>query len=368
MQEATRRDDRVSSLPPRRLRYTPELDGIRGIAILLVVAHHTHAVLAPSAGWLPNGGFLGVDVFFVLSGFLITGLLLGEHERASRLHLLRFYGRRALRLLPALLALLAAYGVYAYVTDLPGGPVRSGILAIGFYYSNWRVAYTLRGAPGLGGLWSLAVEEQFYMVWPLVLFVLLRIRRAAVIATVIGLAVLAIAVHRAQLWEHTHFWFGLYIRTDTRADSLLVGALFAVLWHARMVPARWLAGWGTIAAAVVAVCVFRFDFTDGLLYQGGFTLIAVAVGIVIVAAIGSSWFLRPLFRSSVLRGAGRISYGLYLWHIAIFFAVARYGDTWGSPLRVLVAYPLTAAATWLSWRYVERPALALKDRRFSHAA
>ena len=109
--------------------------------------------------------------------------------------------------------------------------------------------------------------------------------------------------------------------------------------------------------------MFHFNFTDSFLYHGGLTLIAVAVGAVIVASLESTWFARPILRATVLRAAGRVSYGLYLWHIAIFFAVARYGTTWGAPLRILIAYPLVAAVTMLSWRYVERPALALKDRR-----
>ncbi len=350
-------------VPGRRgLGHVPELDGIRGIAILLVIAHHTHFVLAPSAGWLPKGGFLGVDVFFVLSGFLITSLLLGEHAVSGRLRLWRFYGRRALRLLPALFTLLGVYLVYAYVTDYPGGPVRSGVLSIAFYYSNWRVAYTLRGAPGLGGLWSLAVEEQFYLVWPFVVLALLWLRRPVIVAITIAAAIVAVMVHRAQLYEASS-WFAPYIRTDTRADALLVGALCAVLWSAQKAPRRGFGAAGTVGALVVGVCVFRLNFTDSFLYRGGFTLVAVAVGAMILAAIESPWFARPILRTPVLCIAGRVSYGLYLWHIAIFFAVARYGTTWGSAARVLLAYPLVALATFLSWRYVERPALALKDRR-----
>ena len=357
------REDASVPRPERALGHVRELDGIRGIAILLVVAHHTHRVLAPSVGWLPNGGFLGVDVFFVLSGFLITSLLLGEHARTGRLRLWRFYGRRVLRLLPALFVLLGIYLAYAYLTGLPHGPARSGVLSIAFYYSNWRAAYTLQGAPGLGGLWSLAVEEQFYVVWPLVLFALLWLRRPALIGTTITATIIAIAVHRAQLWHAPGSWFALYIRTDTRADSLLVGALAALLWDTRRLPRRGVATAGTVGAIVVATCVLRFNFTDSLLYHGGFTLIAVAVGAVIIASIESPWFARPILRGTVLRCAGRVSYGLYLWHIAIFFAVARYGTTWGAPLRILIAYPLVAAVTLVSWRYVERPALALKDRR-----
>jgi peptidoglycan/LPS O-acetylase OafA/YrhL len=356
-------DDASSARRGHRLGHVPELDGIRGIAILLVVAHHTHAVLAPSAGWFPTGGFLGVDVFFVLSGFLITSLLIGEHARTRRLRLWRFYGRRALRLLPALFVLLGAYLVYAYVSGLPGGPARAGVLAIAFYYNNWRVAFTLKGAPGLGGLWSLAVEEQFYVVWPLVLFALLWIRRPAIIATTITATIIAVAVHRAQLWQTPGSWLALYIRTDTRADSLLVGALVAVLWNARKVPRRGVATAGTIGAVIVVASVFHFNFTDSFLYHGGFTIVAVAVGVVIIASLESPWFARPVLRATVLRAAGRVSYGLYLWHIAIFFAVARYGTAWGAPLRILAAYPLVAAVTLLSWRYVERPALALKELR-----
>jgi peptidoglycan/LPS O-acetylase OafA/YrhL len=171
-------------------------------------------------------------------------------------------------------------------------------------------------------------------------------------------------VHRAMMWEHGVNWLFLLLRTDTRADSLLVGALLAQLWvrgwrpSARIViPAAW------VATALLAVFVTVARSTHAFLYLGGFTLVAVCTATVILAASEGQWPGTRLLEIPSLRVVGRVSYGLYLWHMPLFYVVNRYGAGWGAPARILVGVPLAAAATFASWRYVEQPFLRLKDSR-----
>jgi peptidoglycan/LPS O-acetylase OafA/YrhL len=359
-----------ASLPIRRLGRIPALDGLRGIAVLLVVIEHIETILVPGtvrvdAGPL-RGAFLGVDIFFVLSGFLITSLLLGEQAERTRVRFAAFYRRRALRLLPALYVLLAVHVLYTWVTGLSLHVEWLTVRGALAYVSNWTWKWDgLQSAPGLGHLWSLAVEEQFYLVWPAVLIVFLGVRRrTATVAIVIVAGIAVIAVHRAMMWEHGVNWLFLLLRTDTRADSLLVGALLAQLWvrgwrpSARIViPAAW------VATALLAVFVTVARSTHAFLYLGGFTLVAVCTATVILAASEGQWPGTRLLEIPSLRVVGRVSYGLYLWHMPLFYVVNRYGAGWGAPARILVGVPLAAAATFASWRYVEQPFLRLKDSR-----
>jgi peptidoglycan/LPS O-acetylase OafA/YrhL len=354
----------------RRLGRIPALDGLRGIAVLVVVIEHIETILVPGtvrvdAGPL-RGAFLGVDIFFVLSGFLITCLLLGEQAERTRVRFGAFYRRRALRLLPALYVLLAVHVLYTLVTGLSLHLEWLSVRGALAYVSNWTWKWDwLQSAPGLGHLWSLAVEEQFYLVWPVVLIVFLGVRRrTATVAIVMVAGIAFIAVHRAMMWEHGVNWLFLSIRTDTRADSLLVGALLAQLWvrgwrpSARIViPAAW------VATALLAVFVTVARSTQAFLYLGGFTLFAVCTATVILAASEGQWPGTRLLEIPSLRVVGRVSYGLYLWHMPLFYVVNRYGASWGAPARILVAVPLAAAFTFASWRYVEQPFLRLKDSR-----
>jgi peptidoglycan/LPS O-acetylase OafA/YrhL len=194
----------TSATPPvelQRLGYVPALDGIRAFAVLFVMSYHVGRVFAridPFLGrersWIGRGGFLGVDLFFVLSGFLITSLLLGEQSKTGRISLGGFYRRRALRLLPALLAMLTVHLLYTVVTGLPLAIETHSIAAVVLYVANW---YRTTGHPlahGLTHLWSLSVEEQFYVLWPVVTIVVLGVRRSlrfAVTASIVGIAVRA---------------------------------------------------------------------------------------------------------------------------------------------------------------------------------
>jgi peptidoglycan/LPS O-acetylase OafA/YrhL len=344
----------------RRLSHTPALDGLRAIAVLLVVVVHLPDVDPRLSRHVPRG-FLGVDIFFVLSGFLITAILLREND-AGGVRFGAFYRRRALRLFPALLALVFAYALYAAVTHLDR-PVAATLWSMVFYYSNWRAVYGGAHAaapPGLGHMWSLAIEEQFYLVWPvlLALFFGMRQRLYSAVA-VLTVAIVAIAIYRAVLYSDGTTWLYLYVRTDTRADSLLVGALLAILWVRRKTPTRYLGVAGCCAAAVFAWCL-RMNANNPFFFKGGYTIVAICAATVLLAVLECRWFAKP-FEFAPLRAVGKVSYGLYLWHFPVFAAVFRYGRGIPGGMRVILALSLAAAFTLASWFLIERPFLRLKD-------
>jgi peptidoglycan/LPS O-acetylase OafA/YrhL len=356
--------------PTRRLGRVPALDGLRGIAILLVLVYHTGFLITGPVGVrlldnLIDGGHVGVDLFFVLSGFLITALLLRESDPDGRVALGSFYGRRALRLLPALAVLLIVYGIYASVTNLgpnPGTSIRWALV----YMSNWLAAWHIRHVDvSLAHLWSLAIEEQFYLLWPAVLIVLLALRRNTwIIAGALAAVIAFVAVRRAVLWEPGLVGANveLYFRTDTRIDALLIGALLGWLWAHGLTPRK-----GLIPAAWVAAIVFPVSMAfarsnQDFIYLGGFDLVALSCAVLILAAVDSRWPGNRVLELSPLRLLGRVSYGLYLWHVPVFVAVNRYASHEPKVVRIFLAWSISGAFTAASWLIVEQPALRLKRK------
>ena len=327
-------------------RHVPELDGLRGIAIIVVLIHHQLTSLSL------KGGFLGVDLFFVLSGFLITGLLLSEFEHTGSISIRKFYMRRVLRLGPALALYLIACVIVAYHTQQIGVQRQLNLIAYALLYStNWRMAFNWD--PVLDPtaiIWSLSIEEQFYLVWPLLLFacLVLRLKRKFVAGGLVAV-IIAICLHRnALLAEGTHLT-RLYYGTDTRADALLVGCLTALVPFQRLTRS-----WFVRAAAVIGAGFFLYlttavKFTDEWLYRGGFTLIAVVAGLVIAVAADAP--PRPLsiaLRWFPLRWVGRISYGLYLWHwLVIQTTTLYYFGYWEPWAKLTLAVGISAASYYL---------------------
>ncbi len=333
-----------------------------------MMSHLPVVVPAGIAGYVitdyVEGGFLGVDLFFVLSGFLITALLLKEQSNHGAIRLASFYGRRALRLLPALYVLLVVHLIYAKVVGLPRDNELMTIRWALVYATNWQaVFHFFTVAEGLGHLWSLAIEEQFYLVWPLVLILFLSLRRSAsAVTAVLVTGIALVALRRYVMLSAGTSTLLLFLRTDTRVDSLLVGCLLASLWVRRRTPTRGLAPAAWVASAVIAICVAFSSSDSRFLYEGGFTAFAIAAATLILATVDSDWWGNRLLAVAPLRLLGRVSYGLYLWHLPIFFAVAREGQGWSSLTRIVVAVTLTALFTALSWQLVERPALRVKRR------
>jgi peptidoglycan/LPS O-acetylase OafA/YrhL len=358
------------------VRHQPGLDGLRGLAVLAVIAYHAGVPFAQ------RGGAIGVTLFFVLSGYLITTLLLREIAASSRVRLVNFYARRALRLLPAMVLVVAAVSVYA-VWFAPAGQGDQHLRAVPYvllYLGNWYRAF--HGFGSLGALdhtWSLSVEEQFYLLWPPVVVVVLlaaRVRRrwrVRLLAVALVGSVLPLVV-RLLLWAGpATSGARVYNGTDTIADALMMGCALALCMDLAAGPgagrpgadrlrrALRLAFWPA-TALLVADAVFRlgghsraavtFDLLWGPTVFG--LASAVVVGHVVVRSPAA-------LRWAPLRAVGLISYGLYLWHYPLLRIVAaRAADGHASAGGRLLAVVLAFLAAVLSYALVERPLLRLK--------
>jgi peptidoglycan/LPS O-acetylase OafA/YrhL len=340
-------------------RHVPELDGLRGIAIIAVVIHHQFTPLGMT------GGFLGVDLFFVLSGYLITSLLLAEFEKTQSISLRNFYLRRVLRLGPALVLYLVASLAVTYHTQLISLTRQIWLIVIALLYStNWRMAFGWD--PVLDPtaiIWSLSIEEQFYLVWPILIFGSLAIKlRRRFIVGFLGLAILGVMLHRYLLFGAGTNLARLYYGTDTRADALLMGCLIALipLTVVGLGTKRWLTFAGGVSAAGLAFLMIAAGFGDAFLYRGGFTGVALLAGIVIFVAANFPPRIFSLALSwSPLCWFGRISYGLYLWHwLVLKNTNLDYLGYWQPLVRLGMTLGVAAASFYI----VERPFNRLKTR------
>ena len=298
--------------------YMPGLDGLRAVAVLGVLLYHAELPVA-------RGGFLGVEVFFVISGYLITMLLYAEWRATGRIDVRRFWLRRARRLLPALVLLIAAtLAITALLQPDDLLTFRDDALAALTYVMNWQLilnhsSYFDRvGRTSLQHLWSLAIEEQFYLVWPLLFGALVcYMRRTALVIVVLAGAV-ASTLLMALLFVPDSDPSRIYYGTDTRAAGLLFGAAFALVWrlgHAdnlQRVPHWLIEVVGVSALGALLGCFNQLDEFQPLLYRGGFTLIALLTIAVIAAVAHSQATLAKLLSWSPLRWIGTRSYGLYL--------------------------------------------------------
>jgi peptidoglycan/LPS O-acetylase OafA/YrhL len=319
------------------------------VAILLVMARH--------AGKLP-GGAIGVDVFFVLSGFLITSLLISEWDRTRGISLRAFYRRRAMRLMPALVFMLAIYiaGV-AFVAAVQGNATELDHALAGagygvFYISNLVETAGIVPPQQLWHLWSLALEEQFYVLWPPLLLLALRTRvRPRVLALSVAAFVVLIAAYRLTLTlgdtSTAHLWVG----PDTRSDSIALGCLAGIAFSFRLVSRvpRWLP---LVLLVPAGYIVHALTIDDRRLFA--FPLLVFSI-VCAVAVLGAALDPRSLTSRVLairpLRAVGRVSYGLYLWHWPMFV-------TFGWKLGLVV----TVVATLFSYRFVETPFLRWKAR------
>ncbi|PYM81073.1 MAG: hypothetical protein DME13_21220 [Candidatus Rokuibacteriota bacterium] len=320
----------MASMPAFSLGYRPALDGLRAVSILAVLTRHS--------GWL-SGGYLGVDVFFALSGFLITALLMEEYGRTGTITLRLFYARRALRLLPALAVFVVICEIVLLTTAPPAlGPlVLQEGAAVMFYVANWAL---ISGLPMtiFSHAWSLAIEEQFYLVWPVILIALLR---------------------------------GIQHR-----DSLLLGCAAGLLLSSGRLSMRdglvrnAVRVGGVIGAVALALLFIKATFPrDYVLHQASMFTALAAVLVIVDLCLPGSWIVHGLERSPLV-GIGRISYAIYLWHFPVFFlfGALSINDEVHPLTNVVVAWASTFAMALASYVVVERPALRLKRRYAAESA
>lgn len=347
----------------RERRHAPGLDGIRGVAVLGITLYHLRLI---------DGGLLSVSVFFTLSGYLITSILLSSVAKSGTVDLREFWARRARRLLPALFSvLIVVLGASAIVRPNKLAAYAREALSAMFYVANW--ATIVRGdnyfqrftGPGpFDHLWSLAIEEQFYVVWPLLLLLFLRRKTSGKRALVALTAILAVA---SATWMALRFSplavnnTRAYEGTDTRAASMLIGALAAMLMPLREVGqggARrriTLEFLGFVAAGAVVAIVAKTGEYSPFLYRGGEASVAMATALLVLAAAHPATWVGKLLGVAPLRWLGERSYGIYLWHMPVvaFMPTAALA---GHPYqRAAVQLALILAIAALSYALLEDP-------------
>jgi peptidoglycan/LPS O-acetylase OafA/YrhL len=358
----------------QRSGYLPGLDGLRALAVLLVVAYH----LWPQ---FVAGGYIGVDIFFVISGFLITSLLIREHAEKGSINLKQFWLRRARRLLPALLVVI---GLSSTAALMIGGDVLVGIgrqiIGALTFSNNWveiqaGTNYFSLGSPHLfTNFWSLAVEEQFYAFWPLIILTVLvvpsLIRRYKIGLTLSVMLSLGSAVLMAVLvnpTDPTRAYYG----TDTHAFGLMIGAGLAFWGNARYQSAlgrgvknpsagfRHVAALKVAAGASLGLLFIASVFLSqslSLTYSGGLYAVSLLTAVVILCAVSTNGLLRKVLEYQPLRFIGERSYGIYLWHWPIFILLHYWiGPALNQTFAALATIILTVSCAIVSYRYIEKP-------------
>ena len=360
--------------PSTRLGFRPSLNGVRAAAVIPVVVGHTVSRLSP-------GGFSGVRLFFVLSGFLITTLLFEEWATQGAIRLGAFYARRALRLLPALFFIVAVDMVV--VAALDGGTALRHhvptVFSILFYFANWR-SIPFDGGREFGHLWSLSVEEQFYLLWPLGLILMLRhLRVRTVIVIAAGSAVASWCIAQtlelhvkhglshlsefdAQQIGRRHEFYG----TDAVAYAILIGCVLALLRSSGRIRASdkyrtFLGGAGAASLVIYAIYVGTYPFESHR--EIGLLILTFAFALLVLCAVDAPRSLvTRLLSLPPLQLIGRVSYGLYLWHFVILSHLHRHLPHISVAERTALAAVLTTIAVWFSYNFVEQPCLRWRKR------
>ena len=348
-----------------RKRHMNGLDGLRAIAVLAVIAYHLNLDFIP-------GGLLGVGIFFVLSGYLITDILVSQWQEHGRISLGDFWVRRVRRLLPGMLTMTAVVMIWLACTDPSRlaalrGDIVSGVL----YISNWwyifhNVSYFESFGPPspFGHFWSLAVEEQFYLIWPLLLIAAIVVfKRKGWLVVFIVVAAELSAGAMAIMYNPDLDPSRVYYGTDTRAFALLAGAALAVVWPSRKL-SNSLSGMnrlvldvsGLAALALLIYMMLNSSEYDPFLYQGGMVLQAIATTLLVAVLAHPSSLLARIIGAKPLRWIGERSYGLYLWHYPVIMLTNPAVDTGGAhPVRIILQVAVTVVLASLSLKYIENP-------------
>lgn len=346
-------------------RYISGLDGLRALSVLAVILYHLHI------GWI-DGGFLGVTVFFVLSGYLITDILVKEWDRTGTINFKTFWIKRFRRLIPALLVMLILVGTWITIFQrsfLSG--LRGEMLAAFTYFSNWYYvfqdhSYFTKFAPPspLQHMWSLAVEEQFYIIWPIIMILLLKfLPSKGKIAGIILLLSFVSAEMMAYFFTPDVDPSRVYYGTDTRAFSLLIGAALAIVWPSAKLTAnvtpdlKKLLNILGIVSFIALIIMMIFIKEDGIfLYYGGMYLASAVTAILIAVIVHPASSIGAFFSFKPLLWVGVRSYAIYIWHfpIIVLLGIAVKTDTI-SLSKLLLALALTFILAALSWKFIEEP-------------
>ncbi|HCT0529812.1 TPA: acetyltransferase [Staphylococcus pseudintermedius] len=349
---------------PINPRYMPGLDGVRAVAVIAIIIYH----LNPQ--WL-SGGFLGVDTFFVISGYLITSLLLTEYHNTGKIKLMSFWLRRVKRLIPAVLFLVMGVIVLSLIfmpTEIQ--KVRADSIAAIFYVSNWwyimqNVDYFEQFAvQPLKHLWSLAIEEQFYLVFPIVLLSLLSFIRRLKSIRIIFLILLVISmIAMMVLYVPNENVARVYFGTDTRIQTLLMGVLLALVWPPFQLKAKvnrqmrtMIDTAGVVGLAILFICFKFVSETNSILYYGGFFLISTVTLLVIASSVHPSGYFAKFLGNKVFTFIGSRSYSLYLWHYSIIVLIHhQFVQGQIPPLVYVVEILLMVLMAEFSYKFIEQP-------------
>ncbi|EGQ3299162.1 acetyltransferase [Staphylococcus pseudintermedius] len=349
---------------PINPRYMPGLDGVRAVAVIAIIIYH----LNPQ--WL-SGGFLGVDTFFVISGYLITSLLLTEYHNTGKIELMSFWLRRVKRLIPAVLFLVMGVIVLSLIfmpTEIQ--KVRADSIVAIFYVSNWwyimqNVDYFEQFAvQPLKHLWSLAIEEQFYLVFPIVLLSLLSFIRRLKSIRIIFLILLVISmIAMMVLYVPNENVARVYFGTDTRIQTLLMGVLLALVWPPFQLKAKvnrqmrtMIDTAGVVGLAILFICFKFVSETNSILYYGGFFLISTVTLLVIASSVHPSGYFAKFLGNKVFTFIGSRSYSLYLWHYPIIVLIHhQFVQGQIPPLVYVVEILLMVLMAEFSYKFIEQP-------------
>ena len=351
----------------KKRRYITGLDGIRAIAVIMVLAYHLKLALFKS-------GFLGVTVFFVLSGYLITGILISEVEEEGTIDLKNFWLRRIRRLVPAVMSMaVVIIFVSAVVNRIIFTKGCKDFLASVLGFNNWwqifnKVSYfEAAGVPSpFTHCWSLAIETQFYLIYPLILLGIYKLvksrgegraKRGLLFAGVTLLLALISVILMIVLFDPQQDASRVYYGTDTRAFSLLFGALLAILWEYRMVPRRLSASvnmvLGSVSFAVLLVMTIAINGSSNFWYRGGQFLGTILTVLMVYAVSGRKTWLSRFLSNPVLKWIGDRSYSIYLWHYPIILLISKgIKASWWITLIEIV---LSVVLAELSYRFIETP-------------
>ncbi|MFG0216949.1 acyltransferase family protein [Brevibacillus porteri] len=346
-------------------RYMPGLDGLRAISVLAVIGYHLDLEWA-------QGGLLGVEIFFVLSGYLITDQIILEYRTKNKLSILHFWMRRIRRLLPAMVCMLLLVALWLMTTDFSRLQALEGdFLSSLFYMNNWYLIFqeasyfeSFGPASPIGHLWSLSIEEQFYLVWPVVLLIGLKLvpSRGKLLLSILLLASIS-AIAMAVMYEPGTDPSRVYYGTDTRVFAILIGAALAVVWPSwklsdRISPSARVVlditgGFGIL---LLLILIGRSNEYDDWLYQFGFLYLSVVTAAVIAVLVHPASRLGKIMACQPLTWIGKRSYSLYLWHYPVIVLSSPTVNTEGAGFtQILLQVTLSVILSAYSYKYVEEP-------------